>query len=575
MTILGISNVENSSAAILVDGHLVAAAEEERFVRRKHFQGFPKRAIEFCLDEARLGIDDVDVVTTGWVPYGGLTRRGIYTLKAALLSRSLTAKLGRGGNYARIVAEQLRLRSLLVEAFGLTRHMPIRYTNHHLSHMSCALFLSPFEDAALLTLDGTGEYQTVVMGEYTRGAFHTLDEIYYPYSLGHLYSVFTSFLGFRANSGEGKLMGLAAYGAPCYEDDIRSVVSFDATSGRLRYDLRCIDYSGGVCREFPEGFTARFGAPREPGSAITARHENLAASVQKVLEDIVVDLADTLQRRTGHENLCLAGGVALNCVANSLVLERTGFSRVFVPSAPSDAGVSLGSALHYHHHITGERPVLPVNSACLGPSYSRADCLSALSGRDFVWEDCPEPERAAADRLAGGEILGWFQGRMEFGPRALGARSILAPPFPAEMKDVINTRVKFREGFRPFAPVIPAEDVPEWFEDHCPSPNMSFAARVREDRRDRIPAVTHVNGRARLQSVTAEANPGLHAVLRYFGESTGVPVLLNTSFNVRGEPIVRTPAEALDCFQRTDMDALFLGGVLVRRPRHRAWRRAP
>ena len=468
MKILGISNVENSSAAILVDGHLVAAAEEERFVRRKHFQGFPRRSIEFCLDEAGLGINDVDVVTTGWVPYGGLTRRGLYTLKAALLSHSMATKLGRGGNYARIVAEQFRLRSLLSESFGLTRRTPIRYTNHHLSHMACALFLSPFEEAALLTLDGTGEYQTVVMAEYTRGVFHTLDEIYYPYSLGHLYSVFTSFLGFRSNSGEGKLMGLAAYGVPCYEDDIRSVVSFDASTGRLRYDLRCIDYSGGICREFPEGLTSRFGAPREPGSAIETHHENLAASVQKVLEDIVVGLADTLHRRTGHENLCIAGGVALNCVANSKVLERTGFRRAYVPSAPSDAGVSLGSALHYHHSATGERPVLPANSACLGPCYGRADCVSALGGRDLVWEDCPEPALAAAELLERGQILGWFQGRMEFGPRALGARSILAPPFPAEIKDVINSRVKFREGFRPFAPVIPAEDVPEWFDDRYP-----------------------------------------------------------------------------------------------------------
>ena len=570
MKILGISNVENSSAAILVDGRLIAAAEEERFVRRKHYRGFPLRAIDFCLSEAGLDINDLDLVTTGWVPYRGLVRRGLGTLKAALASRSLARKFSCGANYAGIIGEQLRMESILRDSFGLRRRLRPRYTNHHLSHMACAFFLSPFEEAALLTLDGTGEYQTVVTGEYRRGDFRTFDEVRYPYSLGHLYSVFTSFLGFRPNWGEGKLMGLAAYGSPSYEDAIRSIVSFDAASSRLRYDLRCIDYSGGLHRDFSRDFVARFGAPREPGGAIETRHEDLAASIQKVLEDIVIDLADALQRRTGLRDLCLAGGVALNCVANSRVLERTGFRRVYVPSAPSDAGVSLGSALFHHHRITGDRPVMPANSACLGPSFTREDCLGALDGRDLVWEECREPEGVAAERLQQGQILGWFQGRMEFGPRALGARSILAPPFPAEIRDVINARVKFREGFRPFAPIIPAEDVSDWFSDHCASPNMSFAFPVREDRRDRVPAVTHVNGRARLQSVTAAANPGLHAMLKHFEKRTGVPVLLNTSFNVRGQPIVCTPADALDCFERTDMDALFLGELLVRKRDGRA-----
>lgn len=565
MNILGVSNVENSSAAILADGAVVAAAEEERFLRRKHYQGFPLRAIGFCLSEAGLDINDVDLVTIGWVPYRGWVCRGFNTARAAVASRSMGGKLSRGGNYAGIIGEQLRVRRILRDAFGLRRRVPIRHTNHHLSHMASAFFLSPFEEAAVLTLDGTGEYQTVLAGEHRRGSFRILDEIHYPYSLGHLYSVFTSFLGFRPNSGEGKLMGLAAYGAPSYEDAIRSIVSFDAARCRLRYDLRCIDYGEGLRGDFSRDFTARFGTPRRPEDPIETRHKDCAASLQKVVEDVIVGLADALQRRTGLEDLCLAGGVALNCVANARILEQTAFRRIFVPSAPSDAGVSLGSALLHHHRITGERPAAPAGDAYLGPSFTREECLAALDGRGLVWEDCREPERIAVERLERGRIIGWFQGRMEFGPRALGSRSILAPPFPAQMKDSINARVKFREIFRPFAPIIPLEAVPDWFVDHCASPNMSFAFRVREDRRDRIPAVTHVNGRARLQSVTRAANPRLHAMLRHFGKRTGTPVLLNTSFNCRGDPIVCTPADALDCFQRADMDALFLGDLLVRK----------
>jgi carbamoyltransferase len=561
--ILGISNVENSSAAVLADGRVVAAAEEERFVRRKHHRGFPFHAIRFCLDQASLDINDVDLLTVGWVPYLGLVRRGLCTVSAALRSRSLKSKLGRGGNYVGIIGEQFRIRSILRESFGLRRPVRVRYTNHHLSHMASAFFLSPFEEAAVLTIDGTGEYQTVLAGEYRRGGFRVLDEVHYPYSLGHLYAVFTSFLGFRPNSGEGKLMGLAAYGSPSYEDAIRSFVRFDAARCRFRYDVRCIDYSDGLNRSFSRDFTSRFGSPREPGHTIEERHRDVAASVQKVLEGIIVDLAVVLQRRTGLSDICLAGGVALNCIANARILERTRFQRVYVPSAPSDAGVSLGSALFHYHRATGGRPEAPANSACLGPSFARGECLTALRRRDLVWEDCGDPEAAAAERLERGQIVGWFQGRMEFGPRALGARSILAPPYPAEMKDFINARVKFREEFRPFAPIIPLEDVPDWFTDHCASPNMSFALRVREDRRDRIPAVTHVNGRARLQTVTREENPRLHAILRHFERRTGVPVLLNTSFNVRGDPIVCTPDDALDCFERTDMDVLFLGDLLV------------
>jgi carbamoyltransferase len=565
--ILGISNVENSSAAILTDGRVVAAAEEERFVRRKHYRGFPFRAIAFCLSEAGLDINDLDLVTTGWVPYRGWVRRGLSTVQAALVSRSVAGKLSRGGSYTAMIGEQLRMRRILRESFGLRRRVPLRHTNHHLSHMASALFLSPFDEAALLTVDGTGEYQTLLAGEYRGGRFRILDEIHYPYSIGHLYSVFTSFLGFAPNSGEGKLMALAAYGSPRYEDAIRSVVRCDAARCRFRYDLRCIDYSDGLRRSFSRHFTTRFGAPREPGAPIETRHEDIAASVQKVLEDTIVGIADALARRTGLEDLCMAGGVALNCVANSKILERTAFRRVYVPSAPSDAGVSLGSALLHHQRMASERPVAPDGGARLGPAFTREECLSALNfnGRDLAWEVCDEPETVAAERLERGEIVGWFQGRMEFGPRALGARSILAPPYPATMKDFINARVKFREEFRPFAPVIPLEDVPDWFSEHCASPNMSFALRVREDRRDRIPAVTHVNGRARLQTVTRKENPRIHAMLRRFERRTGVPVLLNTSFNVRGEPIVCTPADALSCFQRADMDALFLGDLLVRK----------
>jgi len=565
MNILGISNLENASAALIADGRVVAACEEERFQRKKHYQGFPTHAIRFCLKKAGLTLDQIDVVAMGWVPWRGVVHRVATTLQMAIRNREFGKKMKRGGNYFSIIGEQLHTRKILQKIFGGGDHLRIRYVNHHISHMACGFFLSPFEKAALLSLDGTGEYQTGLTGSCEGGKFRIHRQIKYPYSLGHLYGVFTSFLGFRPNNGEGKVMGLAAYGEPEYEDALQRIIRFDKRNGRLRYDTRYIDYSAALVRSFSRELTSLLGEPRPPESEITGRHQNIAASLQKVVEDIIVEMASDLSKRTGLENLSMSGGVALNCVANAKILERSGFRKMYVPSAPSDAGVSLGSALQVYHRLTGKMPRVNGGSPFLGPGYTTKEISRQLEQRGIAYQLNDEPEREAARRLSRGEIVGWFNGRMEFGPRALGSRSILAPPFPSDMKDRLNERVKFREGFRPFAPAVLENRVPEWFDNSCSSPNMSFAFPVKATLREKIPAVTHVNGRARLQTVSRELNPRFHAILEHYRELTGLPVVLNTSFNLRGEPIVCTPGEAIDCFLKTGMDALFLENCLIRR----------
>ena len=563
MKILGISNLENSSAALLVDGRPAAACEEERFTRKKHFQGFPRQSIASCLESSGLLIEDVDHIVVGWIPYRGIVRRAVTTLRAALRDRKFGHRLSRGSGYFSIIKEQFFLRDLLKNHFNTKKNIPIHFVNHHLSHLACAYFLSGLDNAAALSVDGCGEYQTCLMGKYEKGKWVKLKDIKFPYSLGHIYSIFTSFLGFRTNSGEGKVMGLAAYGKPVYLDEMKSFLFFDEKRIALTYDPAYIDYAGALHRSFPPSFTARFGPPREPEGPIDQKHKDIAASIQAFTEEVMVGLALYLERTTGFKSLCLSGGVALNCVANAKIKEKTSFEKIYVPSAPSDAGVSLGAALYLYHGLTGKFPAVDGAGPFLGPGFSSKENVSALKSFDMHSRMSDNPAKDAAELLARGKIIGWFQDRMEFGPRALGARSIIAPPFPAEMKDIVNDRVKFRENFRPFAPIIPKEDVPHWFDLYCDSPNMSFAFEVKPALREKVPAITHVNGRARLQTVDEKANPLLYALIKEFRRLTGIPVLMNTSFNRRGEPIVCTPAHALTCFEKTDMDALFLGDLLV------------
>ncbi len=563
MNILGISNLENSSAALLKDGCPAAACEEERFTREKHFQGFPRQSIVYCLESAGLTINDIDRVVIGWVPYRGIFHRVVTTLGAALKDRKFGHRVSRGSSYFSIIKEQFLLRDLLKKYFNTKKNFRIHFINHHVSHLACAYFLSGMEKAAVLSVDGCGEYQTCLMGKYENGKLFKINEIKYPYSLGHIYSIFTSFLGFRTNSGEGKVMGLAAYGEPVHLDDIKSFIFFDEKKIALTHDPAYIDYAGALQRSFPPSFTALFGPPREPESPIRQKHKDIAASIQKFTEEVMVGLALHLEQRTGCDSLCLSGGVALNCVANAKIREQTPFEKIYVPSAPSDAGVSLGAALYLYHRLTGKFPKTTGADPFLGPGFSFRENVSALKRFDMKFKVSNNPGRDAAGLLAAGKIVGWFQDRMEFGPRALGARSILAPPFPAGMKDVVNKRVKFRENFRPFAPIILKEEIPSWFDRYCESPNMSFAFEVKPGQRERVPAITHVNGRARLQTVDKKSNPLLYGLLKDFQRLTGIPVLMNTSFNRRGEPIVCTPSDALTCFEQTDMDVLFLGNLLV------------
>ncbi len=563
MNILGISNLDNASAALLVDGRLVAACEEERFTRKKHFQGFPLQSIVYCLESADLTIDDIDHIVIGWIPYRGILHRVVTTLGVALKDRRFDHRVSRGSSYFSIIKEQFFLRGLLKKYFNTRKNFRIHFINHHVSHLACAYFMSGLDRAAVLSIDGCGEYQTCLMGKYENGKLSKFNDIKYPYSLGHIYSIFTSFLGFRTNSGEGKVMGLAAYGEPVYLDDIKSIIFFDGKRIALTYDPAYIDYAGALQRFFPPSFTAIFGPPREPEGPIRQIHKDIAASIQKFTEEVLVGLALHLWQRTGCKSLCISGGVALNCVANAKIKEQTPFERIYVPSAPSDAGVSLGAALYLYNRLTGKFPKITNAGPFLGPGFSFEENVSALKLFDMKFKVSNNPARDAASLLAEGKIIGWFQDRMEFGPRALGARSILAPPFPAEMKDVVNNRVKFRENFRPFAPIILKKEVSCWFDRYCESPNMSFAFLVKPGLRERVPAITHVDGRARLQTVDENSNPLLYCLLKDFQQLTGIPVLMNTSFNRRGEPIVCTPSDALTCFERTDMDVLFLGNLLV------------
>ncbi|MEE9443311.1 MAG: carbamoyltransferase C-terminal domain-containing protein [candidate division Zixibacteria bacterium] len=561
MVILGLSNLDNSSAVILGDGDILAACEEERFTRKKHEKSFPINSICNCLKIAGIEISDVDNVAIGWIPYSGIAHRVISSLILTVRQQSWKRKASKGIGYFQTIKEQLLAGRILESNFGGKR-LPVHYVNHHLAHASCACFLSPFEKAAYITLDGTGEYQTSTMGTYLNGHLQRLYQNKYPDSLGHLYSVFTSFLGFTPNSGEGKVMGLAAYGNPTYARKIANLIDFDKRSYHFILSPKYFDYSSSLLREFPPKFLDLFGDPRIPGEELNDRHRNIAASVQSVVEDIVIRMTDFLHKKTRLDNICLSGGVALNCVMNAKIKEKTSFENIYVPSAPSDAGVSLGAALYLFHKFNGHRPDIKNLAPLWGPEYED-QYKSFLLSKHVKFSIAPNPEQRAAELLSRGKIIGWFTGRMEFGPRALGSRSIIAPPFPEKMKEIINKRVKFRENFRPFAPIILKEDAPGWFETYNHSPNMSFAFRVGEEFRKKIPAVTHVDGRARLQTVDERMNPGLFHMLLHYKKLTGIPVLLNTSFNRKGEPIVCDLNDAWNCFRNSEIDYLFIDKYLI------------
>jgi carbamoyltransferase len=592
MHILGISAFyHDSAAALLRDGEIVAAAQEERFTRKKHDPGFPDNALKYCLDEAGIGLQDVDHVAFYDKPF----------LKFERLLETYVSFAPRGFESFRMaipvwLREKLFLKDLLVKE--LRRHAPdidwhsrLRFSEHHLSHAASAFFPSPFEEAAVLTMDGVGEWATTSLAIGRGNTLEVLKEIHFPHSLGLLYSAFTYYTGFKVNSGEYKLMGLAPYGEPRYVDRIFDHLVDLKADGSFRLDQSYFNYCTGLTMTGPKFHELFGGPPRAANEALTQHHMDLAASIQAATEMIVLRLARAIRAETGMRKLCLAGGVALNCVANGKLLRDGQFDDIWVQPAAGDAGGALGAALAVHHIHLG-RPRSADGSdrmrgSYLGPEFAQADIelrLTAAGAKFQVLGDA-ELYRAGATALAQEKALGWFQGRMEFGPRALGGRSILGDARSPAMQSVLNLKVKYRESFRPFAPAVLREDVADWFELDGDSPYMLLVADVVEKRRRQmteteqklfgieklnvprsdIPAVTHVDYSARIQTVHAETNPRYHALIAAFKQQTGCPVIVNTSFNVRGEPIVCTPEDAFRCFMGTEIEALAVGNCFLKK----------
>ena len=591
MRILGISAFYHDSAAALIeDGDIIAAAQEERFTRKKQDAGYPGEAVDYCLAEAGVKLDDVDFVAFYDKPF----------LKFERLLETYVAFAPRGFTSFRAampvwVKEKLFQKSLLKNklkevAPDFDWETRLLFTEHHQSHAASAFYPSPFEDAAILTMDGVGEWATTSLGAGHSNHIEMLREIHFPHSLGLLYSAFTYYTGFKVNSGEYKVMGLAPYGEPKYAPVILDNLIDLKEDGSFRLDLSYFDYCTGL-RMTNEKFDALFDAPpRDPESLLTQREMDLAASIQAVTEEVVLRLGRSIAAETGQKNLCLAGGVALNCVANGRLLRENCYDNIWVQPAAGDAGGALGAALAAYHHFQGKPRRLngtldSMQGSYLGPRFSNEEIERRLTdaGAKFTALDDDQVIERSAAALADGKAVGWFQGRMEFGPRALGARSILGDPRAPDMQKTLNLRVKYRESFRPFAPSVLREDVADWFEIDTDSPYMLIVADVRADHRREmtetekalfgidklnvprsdIPAVTHVDYSARIQTVHAESNPRYHALITAFKDRTGCPVIVNTSFNVRGEPIVCTPEDAFRCFMGTGIEILVCGNCLL------------
>lgn len=579
--ILGLSALYHDGAACLLrDGEILAAAQEERFSRVRHDAALPLRSVEYCLREAGIGISDVDHVVFYDKPFLKFER--------LLDTFFLTAPRSLGPFLKAMppwIKQKLWTGDLVARALGYPGK--ILFGEHHESHAASAFYPSPFDEAAVLTIDGVGEWATTTWGFGSGRELTLTDEIRFPHSLGLLYSAFTQFCGFKVNSGEYKLMGLAPYGEPRYVDRIRSSVVDVRDDGTFALDVDRFEFLTGN-RMVGRAFAELFGGPaRQPESPLTERELDLARSIQVVTEDIVLRLARRLHEKTGMKNLCLAGGVALNCVANGRLLREGPFESIWIQPAAGDAGGAVGAAYSvWHRYLDRERPPRKgrdaMSASLLGPSFESDAIEQELLGFGAVTHRVPASETASivARLIEEQKVVGWFQGRMEFGPRALGGRSILGDARSPAMQTTMNMKIKFRESFRPFAPAVLRESVSDWFELDVESPYMLLVANVAEqhripmnpeakgldklrESRSIIPAVTHVDGSARVQTVTHRDNPRFHELLSAFRDRTGCPVIINTSFNVRGEPIVRTPNEAYRCFMRTRMDALAIGDFIL------------
>ncbi|HEV8337636.1 MAG TPA: carbamoyltransferase [Candidatus Polarisedimenticolia bacterium] len=557
MNILGISCFYHDAAACLIqDGRLVAAASEERFTRKKQDEDFPREAIAYCLKAGGISAKDLDYVgfyDKPFLKFERLLSTYLSTFPRGFLSFSKAMPVW--------LREKLWIPQLIRKE--LEYEGKILFTEHHLSHAASAFLVSPFQESAILTVDGVGEWATASYGTGRGSEIDLFKEIRFPHSLGLLYSAFTYYLGFKVNSAEYKVMGLAPYGEPRYVDQVRQLIDIK-DDGSFEMDMRYFSYHHGL-RMVNGRFSKLFGGPpREGESKLDQRHKDIAASVQKVTEEVMLKMAAYLHRETRMENLCLAGGVALNCVANGRILREGPFKDIFIQPAAGDAGGALGVAAYISHSLLGQPRGEPMHHAYLGPEYGEGEILETLQRFEAPARRLERDElvREVAALIEGQTVIGWFQGRMEFGPRALGSRSILADARNPENKDVVNLKIKFRESFRPFAPSVLEERIAEYFEIDRPSPYMLLVAPVREAKRV-IPSVTHVDHSARIQSVNRDQNPLYYDLIREFDRRTGVPVIINTSFNVRGEPIVCSPEDAYRCFMRTHMDYLVLGPYLL------------
>ncbi len=592
MNILGISAFyHDSAAAILVDGEIVAAAQEERFTRTKHDSSFPKHAIDFCLQTAGINVDQLDHVVFYDKPFLKFERlletylayapKGFQSFKKALPTW---------------LKEKLFQKSLIAKELdryeGTSDWLDkLLFAEHHQSHAASAFFPSPFEEAAVLTMDGVGEWATTSTAIGRGSTLEITKEIHFPHSLGLLYSAFTYYTGFKVNSGEYKVMGLAPYGEPKYAPMIFDHLIDLKEDGSFHLDMSYFDYCAGLTMTNARLDRLFGGIKRTSTELLNQDHMDLAASIQAVTEEVVLRMCRSLAQTSGMRNLCLAGGVALNCVANGKVLRDGAFDNVWVQPAAGDAGGALGAALTAHHGLLDQprvaRPGDSMHGSYLGPEFGQADIEQRLTavGADFSVLTTKDMTTATAEALAASKAVGWFQGRMEYGPRALGNRSILGDPRSPSMQSVLNLKVKYRESFRPFAPSVLSESVADWFEIDSDSPYMLMVADVVKKRRrvmtkdeeslfgieklnvprSDIPAVTHVDYSARIQTVHAETNPRYHALISAFQNLTGCPVVVNTSFNVRGEPIVCTPEDAFRCFMGTEMDVLVIGDCVLRK----------
>jgi len=559
MHILGIGGYSHDSAAALVcDGELVAAVAEERLSRVKHQGGVPRRAVQYCLETAGLAPDDVDHIGAYMRPLVRLGRRLPYRLTQ--VARSPVYSAG-------YMAYELVHNAQYVWGMrGLCgQRTKLHFMAHHPAHAASAFLVSPFDEAALLSVDYVGEWAATWAGVGRGTQVERLRAANYPNSLGVFYSALTDYLGFLRASDEYKVMGLASYGEPAYLDDFRQIIRVrpDGWYATDRSWFVCHYLPGSIKGYFSRRFHDRFGPPRKKGEPIEERHRNVAASAQRVLEEAVLGITTWLHRETGLKRLCLAGGVALNCAMNGRLSRESPFEEIFVQPAAGDDGIAVGAAFQLHHRFTGADRSFVMRDARLGPAYSNDAIRAFLDGAKIHYETPSDLEGRAADLIADGQIVGWFQGRMEFGPRALGARSILADPTRADMQDLLNTYVKHREDFRPFAPSCLEERAAEYFTNCASSPFMLFVYPVEPDKRDRVPAITHVDGTARVQTVAKDVNPRYYRLIEAFEQRRGVPMVLNTSFNVMGEPIVNSPADAVRCFYSTGMDALVIGDYVV------------